>query len=293
MFSGFNQSHAFLFFLIAVALFAVFKIIAPYLNAIILSVILGTVFFPIHRIILRLTHNRPNLSAFISCLILFIVVVLPLTFVLFSMIQQGILSFNAIQDWLRAGNLEKLLDKPVVNKGVDYIHQYYPTFDIHNIQLDDHLIQLSSQYGRTLLDHGRNVLGNLTAIVIKFFMMIFVFFFIIRDGQDILSRILHLLPLSATQERKIIDKIKVVSQSAIMGTLITAIAQGAAIGIAFWIVGLPGLFWGSIAAFGALIPVVRYCNDMAAGQCLPFFIRSLYRRSVSRDLGCRVRRTAR
>ncbi len=255
-FSGFNQSHAFLFILIAVVLYAVFKIIAPYLNSIILSIILGSLFHPIHRRLLQWTGNRRNLSALLSCMILFIVVVLPLTFVVFSMIQQGIVSFNAIQDWLKAGNLEKLLDRPIVNRGIDYIHRYYPTFDFHNIEIDDHLIQLSSQYGKTLLEQGRNILGNLTALVIKFFMVIFVFFFIVRDGEAILEKLLHLLPLSSTQERKIIDKIKAVSQSAILGTLITAIAQGAAIGVAFWIVGLPGLFWGLIAAFTALIPVV-------------------------------------
>lgn len=245
-----------MFFLIAAVLFAVFKLIAPYLNTIFLSIILGTVFHPVYKFLLKLTHNRPNLSALISCLILFVLVVLPLTFVLFSLIQQGIVSFNSIQEWLRAGNLERLLDRPIVNRSIDYIHKYYPTFDVHNIKLDEHLIQLSSQYGRFLLEHGRNLLGNLTVIVIKFFMVIFVFFFIIRDGQKILDHLLHLLPLSMSHEHQIISKIKAVSQSAILGTVITAISQGAAVGLALWVFGMPGLFWGSIAAFTALIPVI-------------------------------------
>ena len=41
-----------------------------------------------------------------------------------------------------------------------------------------------------------------------------------------------------------------------MGTFVTAIAQGAAGGIAFTIAGLPGLFWGMVMAFASLIPMV-------------------------------------
>ena len=52
------------------------------------------------------------------------------------------------------------------------------------------------------------------------------------------------------------SKIKDVSQSALLGTFVTAIAQGAAGGLAFWITGLPGLFWGTAMAFASLIPLV-------------------------------------
>ncbi len=52
------------------------------------------------------------------------------------------------------------------------------------------------------------------------------------------------------------EKIKDVAKSALLGTFVTAIAQGAAGGIAFAICGLPGLFWGMVMAFASLIPMV-------------------------------------
>ena len=86
--------------------------------------------------------------------------------------------------------------------------------------------------------------------------MLFTFFFFIRDEESIIKYLLHLVPLSASQEEKIIAKIKAVAKSALLGTFVTAIAQGACGGFAFWISGLPGLFWGMVMAFASLIPMV-------------------------------------
>ncbi len=86
--------------------------------------------------------------------------------------------------------------------------------------------------------------------------MIFTFFFIIRDEKTIYQYALHLIPLSSSYENKIMEKIKTVARSALLGTLVTAVAQGAAGGIAFKIAGLPGLFWGMTMAFASLIPIV-------------------------------------
>ena len=86
--------------------------------------------------------------------------------------------------------------------------------------------------------------------------MIFTFFFLIRDEARILNRILHLAPMSRSQEMQIIGKINEIGKSALLGTFVTALAQGIAGGIAFYICGLPGLFWGMVMAFASLIPMI-------------------------------------
>jgi predicted PurR-regulated permease PerM len=86
--------------------------------------------------------------------------------------------------------------------------------------------------------------------------MIFTFFFFLRDEKKIFDYVLHLVPLSTSQEDRILEKIKTVAKSALLGTFVTAAAQGAAGGIAFAICGFPGLFWGMVMAFASLIPMV-------------------------------------
>jgi predicted PurR-regulated permease PerM len=64
------------------------------------------------------------------------------------------------------------------------------------------------------------------------------------------------LPLSRSQEDKLLDEIEKVSKSAVMGSFLTALAQGFAGGIGMLIVGFPALFWGTVMGFASFIPVV-------------------------------------
>ncbi len=253
-----NPSHYFLLFVLFLVLFACYKILEPYLHAIILAMILATVLSPVHRRIEKALKGRKNLSAFISCIILTIVVVLPVMVITLSLIHQGINSFTAIGLWIKEGNLSPLLTKGVelVDKYLPDLSKISPEFDLKEINIEQAIIQSSRSVGTTLLKQGQNFAGNIASLVGKFFLMIFTFFFIIRDEKSIFQYILHLVPLSTSNEDKIMEKIKTVSRSALLGTLATAIAQGVAGGIAFKIAGLPALFWGMIMAFASLIPIV-------------------------------------
>lgn len=89
-----------------------------------------------------------------------------------------------------------------------------------------------------------------------FFLMLFVLFFLLRDHDKIISAIRHILPLSRSQEDRLLSEIENVSKSAVMGSFLTAIAQGVAGGIGMWLAGFPGLFWGTMMGFASFIPVV-------------------------------------
>ncbi len=253
-----NQSHYFLIFLLFFALFACYKIIAPYLDPIILAMILATVLGPVHRRIERLFKGKKNLSAFVSCVLLTLVVVLPVMVMLLSLIHQGINSFTAISAWIKSGNLTPLVMKMIAlaEKYLPDIGKISPELDLKKINIEQASIQASKTVGTLLFNQGKNIAGNITALIGKFFLMIFTFFFFVRDEKRIFEYILHLVPLSTSYEDKIMEKIKAVSRSALLGTFVTALAQGAAGGIAFKIAGLPGLFWGMMMAFASLIPMV-------------------------------------
>ena len=86
--------------------------------------------------------------------------------------------------------------------------------------------------------------------------MLFVLFFLLRDHDTIIAAIRHILPLSRSQEDKLLEEVEKVSKSAVMGSFLTAIAQGFAGGIGMWLAGFQGLFWGTMMGFASFIPVV-------------------------------------
>ncbi len=258
-----NQSHYFLLFLLFLSIFACYKLLKPYLNPIFLALIVSTILHPVNQKIEQWVHGRRNLAAFLSCVLLTLVIVLPLTFMTIALIQQGIQAVTAIYNWIASGEYNNLIEHPWVQKIVALGDKYlpdvkkvFPDFDLEKIRLDQILLRTSSSVGRGLLNQGGSFFGNITSLIAQFFLMIFTFFFIIRDQEAIFKAILHLLPLSASHERKIIEKITEVARSALLGTLVTAVAQGTAGGFAFSLVGLPGLFWGAVMTFTSLIPLI-------------------------------------
>jgi len=258
-----NQAHYFLFFLIIFALITCYNIIKPYINAIVFAIILSSIFHTSYKKIEKIVKGRSNLAAFISCVLLTLVVLLPLLFLLIALIQQGITTFNTIYEWIAAGKHQKIFEIPWIISAIDManaylpdIEKYFPKINIDSFNFNSIMLKVTTHVGQFLLNQSSNILGDVTTFIGKFFLMIFAFFFIIRDYEKITRAIFHLIPLSATQEKKIIQNIQAVSKSVILGTLITGAAQGAAGGIAFWITGLPGLFWGTMMAFSSLVPLV-------------------------------------
>lgn len=257
------NSNYFLFFLMIVVFIGCYKIIAPYIHTIMLAVILSIIFSPIHNRVEKITRGKKNIAAFLSCVIVTLVVILPIIFMMLAVIQQGASSFAGIYKWIESGKYQNIIDHPIVTNLWVWINNYlpdvkklFPDLDIKNLRIDKVLMKSTATFGKSLLNQGGHIAGNITSLTGKFFLMIFTFFFFIRDEKKIFDYILHLVPLGSSQESQIMAKIKDVAKSALLGTFVTALAQGAAGGIAFSICGLPGLFWGMVMAFASLIPMV-------------------------------------
>ena len=258
-----NLAHYFLFVLLASVLAACCHLLSAYANTIILAIILAIAFSPIHRRLLGIANGHKDAAALFSCLLLTLVVVLPLFFLIVALIYQGIDSFNDIHLWIKAGEYQKLMVSPLVTRVWSILSPYLPDLSRFLPQLgsnakplDQSLLDLTSRLGSFLVGEGIGLLGNLGAIIGKFFLMLFIFYFMIRDEERVVAKLLHLIPLHTSHEEKILAKVKDIARSVLFGTFVTALAQGAAGGLAFEFAGLPGLFWGSVMTFAALVPFV-------------------------------------
>jgi len=211
---------------------------------------------PVYFRILKRVKNNKNTAAFLACMLLVFVVLLPLSLVSIALVDQGIMVSQNAQHWIKSGKVNQILEDAKWKNLWDLAEKYSFGLDIENLNLSEKLISFSSSLAKFIFDQSGSIAANLSAKFINFGMMIFVFFFFIRDGKEILDRVLHLTPLSSTQETRIIKRIKGVARSVFLGTFLTALAQGIVAGIGFMICGIPALFWGSILAFASLIPVV-------------------------------------
>ncbi len=252
----------FLFFLLIVVLIGCYNIIKPYLHTIIIAAILAVSITPVHRRILKLFRGRENTAAFVTCTLITLIAIIPLMFVFLALIQQGFQSFTAIHQWIEAEKYLDIMNHPFVKTVFEKIklvlpnvQKVFPDINLKDIKIDKIALQASASVGKILINQGGQVAGDITARFGKFFLFLFALFFFVRDEDKIVNGVLHLVPLSASQEDQILSKIKTVAKSSLLGTLVTALAQGFAGGIAFWVAGIPPLFWGMMMAFASLVPL--------------------------------------
>lgn len=87
--------------------------------------------------------------------------------------------------------------------------------------------------------------------------MLYVLFFLFRDGVGIARSIRASLPLSDNYSGRLLAKFATVVRATVKGNFIIAAIQGAIGGVTFWLLGIEGaLLWGVLMAFLSLLPAV-------------------------------------
>jgi predicted PurR-regulated permease PerM len=102
-----------------------------------------------------------------------------------------------------------------------------------------------------------NVGQNTLEFVVSFFVMLYLLFFLLRDGGMLRARAGRAIPLRPELQRDLAVRFATVIRATIKGNVVVAIVQGALGGLAFWVLGISGaLLWGVLMAFLSLLPAV-------------------------------------
>jgi predicted PurR-regulated permease PerM len=242
--------------LLLLSLYLAFRVIKPFLDPIIIAVVLAPIVHPVYRWLRAHLGGRKSAAALLTCLFVVLVVIGPLSILGTALVNQGAGAVKALEERAQAGHLADLLGGPQTKEWLERIGTVLPMVDPTRLDLEGMIRNFSSKIGQVLLAKGGQLLSGTGALLTSVVMMIFVLFFVVRDGDELLAGLRSLSPLRAEQEERLITRFRSVSRSAILGTLGTAAAQGAAAAIGLTIVGLPGLFWGAILALTSLIPFV-------------------------------------
>jgi predicted PurR-regulated permease PerM len=101
---------------------------------------------------------------------------------------------------------------------------------------------------------GALALG-LFGTVVGFFMMLFLLFFLLRDGRLILDHLTRLIPLEPERRERLLDYLGQVTRAVVFGSAATALIQGVFVAVGFALTGLPSpVVFGVLATIAALLP---------------------------------------
>ncbi len=241
---------------LAIALYACYWLVKPFLQPIILAILIGLLALPAHERLLRVLRGRKTTAALISCLGLALVFLIPTVVLLVAVLKQGINYSVIVREWATQENIQQLMSHPWLLEVQSRVTRVLPEGALNAANIRDGALDAAGIMGRQFADVSASVAGSLTHFVINFLLLLFVLFFVLRDNDKLIAFLHRALPLSNSQEETLFQEVKDVSKSALMGSLLTAVTQGAVGGFGLWLAGFPGVFWGAVMAFTSLIPFV-------------------------------------
>jgi predicted PurR-regulated permease PerM len=150
--------------------------------------------------------------------------------------------------------LEKLLHHPRL---APLLARVRPALESIDIDLQVTVLPALKQGVSYLLGYSTAIIKNIFLLIIKLMLMVITLFFLYRDGESFLKKVLSVLPLGENDADVLRDTIKRVLSAVIYGIFLTCLVQGFLGGVGFWFCGLPSpIVFGALMAVAALIPVV-------------------------------------
>ena len=248
------ETSGFLLLLAAVSV-AFAWILWPFSGAILWGTVLAVVFTPLYRRLLRATRQRPNLAALAAVTIILLIVILPLAMV------GGLIVREAAAFYRRVASGELDLAN-VFGQGFAALPAWatgladqFGLTDLGAVRelLSGQLARGSQFLAAQAISIGQNTFD----FIVSLFVVLYLLFFLLRDGDVIAARIRSAVPLNAEQRRALFGRFTTVIRATVKGTVVVAAVQGALGGLIFWFLGIKAaLLWAAVMALLSLLPAV-------------------------------------
>ncbi|MDF3936604.1 AI-2E family transporter [Pseudomonas citronellolis] len=244
-------------FLILLALVSVAFawLLLPYYGAVFWGTILAIIFAPVQRRLLARMGQRRNLAALITLGACFLIVILPMIFITGSLVQEC----AALVQRMRSGQLNlAALFVQAFNALPAWVHETLQRFDLGDISsLQEKISSGAMQAGQFVAGKAISIGQNTFDFVISFGVMLYLLFFLLRDGPGLGRRIKQAVPLDHAHKQHLFTKFTTVVRATVKGNIAVAVTQGTLGGLIFWFLGIQGsLLWGTLMAFLSLLPAI-------------------------------------
>jgi predicted PurR-regulated permease PerM len=215
----------------------------PFFSAIVGAIILAVITRYPYNWLASKIKNR-SLCAAIALVVVTLAVVIPTFFLARELGKQA---YDAVNSFRNGGHQDKLssfiADRPELAARIE---TFTSSIDVNNA-------------ARTTASYvGGNVagiLGNSIRIITQLVVMLFLLFFLFRDRAIALASLRWLLPLREDETTELIERVGDTILATALGRLTIAAVQGILAGLAFWVLGVPGvILWAFTLTACAMIP---------------------------------------
>jgi predicted PurR-regulated permease PerM len=240
---------------VAVVLLAIGLILRPFAIPIAWAAILAFLMAPLQRKLTRQFRGRSTVAAAVLTALTPIAIFVPLSLIAVAFAHQVGALATALQQNAEGMDLSSWLDPAQHPRVASWANWLHTRANISIADMQEYLRQGAQEWAGRLAKSSGQMFLNAAGVLLRFFLMLFVLFFILRDGAQWFKRITALLPLATDKRNALFLRLGKVLRAVVYGCGLTALAQGALVTIGFAIAGLSGpIVFGVLASVLALLP---------------------------------------
>lgn len=245
--SASDTAKWFLIIVGAIIIFLFWKVIEPYAIVLVTAGIFGVILSPFESFLKKFVKSR-HLSAFITSLLVFLVVLLPLFLISILLVQEAaeVINWSISQAlWLQSFDISQ-----------NFIFMSLPEAVQSQILAID-FVEIGRNVAEWVVAGLDNVLSRSAQLIFNTFIFFMALYYFLADKEKIYNFALEVSPLKDKLDAKIVDRIVHTVRSVVFSALIVASVQAVLATIGMTIFGVPGaLLWGAIVIVAAQIPSI-------------------------------------
>lgn len=248
------EQRVFFGFVVAVSL-AMAWIIAPYYGAILWGVVTAIVFWPLNRGLREALPRSRGTAAFATLVAVIAIVIVPTIIIGSLLIEQALSTYAQIES--QKLDLRKIIAdfRSGLPRPIATLLDRVGFGDMRAIE--QKLTNVATSGARIAAAQAVNFGQGAFSFAISLGIMLYLTFFLFRDGARLTSTIGVRIPLAVQQRRDLFEKFATVIRATIKGSIVVAIVQGVIGGVVFWFIGIEAaLLWGVVMGFLSLLPAV-------------------------------------
>ena len=229
-----------------------FDLVQPFLMPVFWAVVLAIVFSPVDERIRTRLPGREALAATLTTLLITLTVLVPLVLITLAVVDQA----QGLVSRITSGELDPNVVTNYVEEQLPRVREFAEGYGVEFGQIRERVNGAIATGGQRLVNFGLTIGQNFLAIAVDFFLMLYLLWFFLKDGREIVQAAVDSVPLGDRDEWELIKRFATVSRATLKGTMIVAMVQGTLGGLLFYFIGIDGaLFWGVIMTLLSLLPV--------------------------------------
>jgi predicted PurR-regulated permease PerM len=241
---------------LAAFFYLLYVVFRPFLTDIGWAVILALVLYPAHRKLRQRMSRFENLAAGISSLLTALLILLPGALLVLAFVGQVIEyapRATAVVARYRVESVADIVRIPFLARTLEWLTSHLP---FGPDQLQQWAVRSLKNISSSAASVISGFLLDIARSVFDFILVLFILFFLFRDGEAMARRLRNLLPIEPRHRDALMSRLSAVLSAIVYGTLLTALFQGTVGGVIWAIFGLPApVVFGALMAFFSLLPV--------------------------------------